>query len=86
MLGKLWTIGAVAAILMMPTALSAQVGGAINPGVHVGGAVNAGGAVRGRRFLAFLPLLCLQSRSCVLRMRRGFAFVSLKYFVPNSIC
>ena len=47
MLGKLWTIGAVAAILMMPTALSAQVGGAINPGVHVGGAVNAGGAVRG---------------------------------------
>jgi hypothetical protein len=47
MLGKLSIIGAVAAILMMPTALSAQVGGAINPGVHVGGAVNAGGAVRG---------------------------------------
>jgi hypothetical protein len=44
MLGKLSIIGAVAAILMMPTALSAQVGGAINPGVDVGG---AGGAVRG---------------------------------------
>ena len=47
MLGKLWIIGAVAAILMIPTALSAQVGGAISPGVHVGGAVNAGAAVRG---------------------------------------
>src|SRR5262249_40632366 len=43
MLGKLSIIGAVAAILMIPTALSAQVGG----GVHVGGAVNAGAAVRG---------------------------------------
>jgi hypothetical protein len=47
MLGKLSIIGAVAAILMIPTALSAQVGGAINPGVHVGGAINAGAAVRG---------------------------------------
>jgi hypothetical protein len=37
MLGKLSIIGAVAAILMIPTALSAQMGGAINPGVHVGG-------------------------------------------------
>ena len=36
MLGKLPIIGAVAAILMIPTALSAQMGGAINPGVHVG--------------------------------------------------
>ena len=36
MLGKLSIIGAVAAILMIPTALSAQMGGAINPGVHVG--------------------------------------------------
>jgi len=47
MLGKLWIIGVVAAILIVPTALSAQVGGAINPGLHVGGAVNAGAAVRG---------------------------------------
>jgi hypothetical protein len=47
MLGKLSIIGAVAAILMIPTALSAQVGGAINPGVQVGGAVNPGAAVRG---------------------------------------
>jgi hypothetical protein len=37
--------GAVAAILMIPTALSAC--GAINPGVHVGGAVNPGATVRG---------------------------------------
>jgi len=47
MLGKLWIIGVVAAILIVPTALSAQVGGAVNPGLHVGGAVNAGAAVRG---------------------------------------
>ena len=47
MLGKLSIIGAVAAILMIPTALSAQMGGAISPGVHVGGVVNAGAAVRG---------------------------------------
>ena len=46
MLGKLSIIG-VAAILIIPTALSAQVGGAINPGVHVGGAVNPGATVRG---------------------------------------
>jgi hypothetical protein len=46
-LGKLSIIGAVAAIIMISTAPSAQVGGAVNPGVHVGGAVNAGAAVRG---------------------------------------
>jgi hypothetical protein len=43
MLGKLSIIGAVAAILMTPTALSAQMGGGINPGVHV----NPGATVRG---------------------------------------
>jgi hypothetical protein len=42
MLGKLSIIGAVA-FLMTPTALSAQMGGAINPGVHV----NPGASVRG---------------------------------------
>ena len=42
MLGKL-SISAVAAILMTPTALSAQMGGGINPGVHV----NPGASVRG---------------------------------------
>jgi len=47
MLGKFSIIGVVAAILMIPTALSAQVGGAINPGVHIGGAVNPGATVRG---------------------------------------
>ena len=47
MLGKLSIIGAVAAILVIPTALSAQMGGAVNPGVHVGGAVNPGATVRG---------------------------------------
>jgi hypothetical protein len=47
MLGKLSIIGAVAVALMIPTALSAQVGGAINPGGHVGGAVNPGATVRG---------------------------------------
>jgi hypothetical protein len=41
--GKFSIIGAVAAILMTPTALSAQMGGGINPGVHV----NAGASVRG---------------------------------------
>jgi len=40
MLGNFSIIGAVAAIIMIPTALSAQMGGAVNPGVHVGGAVN----------------------------------------------
>jgi hypothetical protein len=44
MLGKLSIIGAV---LMIPTALSAQMGGAVNPGVHGGGAVNPGATVRG---------------------------------------
>ena len=47
MLGKISIIGAVATIIMMPTALSAQVGGAISPGVHLGGAVNPGATVRG---------------------------------------
>jgi hypothetical protein len=47
MLGKLLKIGAVAAIIMIPTALSAQMGGAANPSVHVGGAVNPGATVRG---------------------------------------
>jgi hypothetical protein len=47
MLGKLSIIGAVAAILTIPTALSAQMGGAVSPGVHVGGAVNPGATVRG---------------------------------------
>jgi hypothetical protein len=47
MLGNLSIIGAVAAIIMIPTAVFAQVGGAINPGVHVGGTVNPGAAVRG---------------------------------------
>jgi hypothetical protein len=46
MLGKLSMIGAVAAILVVPTALSAQMG-AVNPGVRVGGAVNPGATVRG---------------------------------------
>jgi len=46
-LGKLSIIGAVVAILMIPTALGAQIGGAINPGGHVGGAVSPGATVRG---------------------------------------
>ena len=44
MLGKL-SISAVAAIFMIPTGLSAQMGGAVNPGVH--GTVNPGATVRG---------------------------------------
>jgi hypothetical protein len=47
MLGKLSIFGAVAGIFMIPTALSAQMGGAVNPGVHVGGAANPGATVRG---------------------------------------
>jgi hypothetical protein len=47
MLSKLSIISVVAAILVIPTALSAQMGGAVNPGVHVGGAVNPGATVRG---------------------------------------
>jgi hypothetical protein len=35
MLGKLSIIGVVAAILMIPTALFAQMGGSVNPGVVV---------------------------------------------------
>ena len=42
MLGKLSIAGAVAATLMIPTALSAQVGGAVNPGGAVRGAVVQG--------------------------------------------
>ena len=42
MLGKLSIIGAVASILMIPTALSAQVGGAVNAGAAVRGAVVRG--------------------------------------------
>jgi hypothetical protein len=37
MLGKLSIAGAVAAILMIPTALSAQIGGAVNPSAAVHG-------------------------------------------------
>jgi hypothetical protein len=48
MIGKLSIMGAVVAVvLMIPTALSAQMGGGINPGVHVGDAVNPGATVRG---------------------------------------
>ena len=42
MLGKLSIIGAVTAILVIPTALSAQVGGAVNPSATVRGAVERG--------------------------------------------
>src|SRR5262245_4197310 len=42
MLGKLSIVAAVAATLMFPTALSAQVGGAVNPGAAVRGAVVRG--------------------------------------------
>jgi hypothetical protein len=45
MLGKLPIFVAVAGFLIIPTALSAQMGGAVNPGV--GGAVNPGATVRG---------------------------------------
>jgi hypothetical protein len=48
MIGKLSIMGAVVAVvLMIPTALSAQMGGGINPGVHVGDTVNPGATVRG---------------------------------------
>jgi hypothetical protein len=43
---KLSMIGVVVTIAVMPTALSAQTGGAVNAGVHVGGAVNPGATVR----------------------------------------
>jgi hypothetical protein len=49
MLGKASIIGAVAAILITPTPVSAQMGGVVDPGVQVGGAVNPGTTVRGRR-------------------------------------
>jgi hypothetical protein len=42
MLGKLSMIGAVAAIIVIPTALFAQMGGAVNPGATVRGAVERG--------------------------------------------
>ena len=47
MLGKLSIFGAVAGIFMIPTALPAQMGGVVNPGVHVGGVANPGATVRG---------------------------------------
>jgi hypothetical protein len=47
MLGKLSIFGAVAGIFMIPTALPAQMGGAVNPGVHVGDVANPGATVRG---------------------------------------
>ena len=47
MLGTLSIIGAVGALLVIPTALSAQMGGVVNPGVRVGGTVNPGATVRG---------------------------------------
>jgi len=45
MLGKLSIVAIAVAIL--PTGLSAQMGGAVSPGVHIGGAVNPGATVRG---------------------------------------
>jgi hypothetical protein len=42
MLGKLSIAGAGVAILMIPTALPAQVGGAVNAGAAVRGAVSSG--------------------------------------------
>jgi hypothetical protein len=45
MLGKLWIFGAVAGVFMIPTALSAQTGGAVNPAV--GAAFNRGAAIAG---------------------------------------
>ena len=42
MLGKLSIIGTFAAIIMIPTALSAQMGGGVNPGATVRGAVERG--------------------------------------------
>jgi hypothetical protein len=42
MLAKFPIIGGVGAILMIPTALSAQVGGAVNAGATVRGAVGRG--------------------------------------------
>jgi hypothetical protein len=58
MRGKLSIIGAIAAILVIPTAPSAQMGGAINPGVHVGGAVNPGATVRDDLLPCFRTDLC----------------------------
>jgi hypothetical protein len=37
MVGKLSIIAVVAGVLMIPTTLTAQMGGGVNPGVHVGG-------------------------------------------------
>jgi hypothetical protein len=44
MVGKLSIIAVVAGVLMIPTTLTAQMGGGVNPGVHVGGTVR--GAVQ----------------------------------------
>jgi len=52
MLGKLLIIGAAAAIIMIPTALSAQMGGAVNAGAAVRGAIVPGYPWRGFRDLA----------------------------------
>jgi len=47
MLGNLSKVGAVAAPIMIPTALSAQLGGTVNPGARTGNTINLGGTVRG---------------------------------------
>ena len=47
MLGKASIIGAVAAILITPTPVSAQVGGVVALASRSGGAVNPGATVRG---------------------------------------
>ena len=48
MFGNLSISGFVlAAVLIIPTGLFAQIGGAVNPAVHVGGAVSPGATVRG---------------------------------------
>jgi hypothetical protein len=55
MLGNLSKIGAVAAIVMIPAALSAQMGGAVNPGVHVGGTVRSPAWASSMICLAMIP-------------------------------
>ena len=47
MLRKLSIMAVAAWVLMIPTTLTAQMGGAVNPGVNVGRAVNPGPTVRG---------------------------------------
>ena len=65
MLGKLSIIGAVAAILMIPTALSAQMGGSVNSGYDCHGQpsvlVGSWSGTEGRhRVEAAWLALCLQ--------------------------